>query len=87
MVSEQEIINEKDGSVMLYVPAGPYFMWHEKKSFEIKDFYIDKHPITNSQYNKFIEEAKHVAPAFWNDSRFNHPTQPVVGVSWEDANV
>ena len=24
-------------------------------------------------------------PAFWNDSRFNHPAQPVVGVSWFEA--
>ena len=87
MASEQEIINEKDGSVMLYVPAGLYFMWHEKKSVEIKDFYIDKHPITNSQYKKFLNETKHVEPAFWNDPRFNHSTQPVVGVSWHDANV
>jgi formylglycine-generating enzyme required for sulfatase activity len=24
-------------------------------------------------------------PAFWDDSSFNHPTQPVVGVSWYEA--
>lgn len=25
------------------------------------------------------------APRYWDDSRFNHPTQPVVGVSWYEA--
>jgi formylglycine-generating enzyme required for sulfatase activity len=24
-------------------------------------------------------------PAFWNDARFNHPSQPVVGVNWFEA--
>lgn len=28
---------------------------------------------------------KHRRPAFWEDARFNAPTQPVVGVSWFEA--
>jgi formylglycine-generating enzyme required for sulfatase activity len=26
-----------------------------------------------------------VQPGFWTDSRFNHPTQPVVGIGWYEA--
>ncbi len=85
MISKNEIVNEKDGSVMVYVPAGPFFMWNGKKSVEIKEFYIDKFPITNNQYKKFIEETQHDLPAFWEDERFNNPEQPVVGVSWDAA--
>ncbi|MDR4504747.1 MAG: formylglycine-generating enzyme family protein [Candidatus Scalindua sp.] len=85
IISKNEIIHEKDGALMAYVPAGPFFMWNEKKSIEIREFYIDKYPITNKQYRKFIEETGHDLPAFWEDEKFNNPEQPVVGVSWDDA--
>jgi formylglycine-generating enzyme required for sulfatase activity len=31
------------------------------------------------------EHKKEIQPAFWNDSNFNDPYQPVVGVSWYEA--
>jgi formylglycine-generating enzyme required for sulfatase activity len=32
-----------------------------------------------------IDEGPRIQPAFWNDPAFNHPAQPVVGVSWYEA--
>ena len=82
---KKEIINQKDGSVMLYVPDGAFLMGDEKESIEVDAFYIDKHPITNAQYKKFVEETHYDEPYFLNNSRFNNPDQPVVGVNWDDA--
>ena len=48
-------------------------------------FYIDKYEVTVAQYQKFIDATGYPKPAFWDDSRFNAPTQPVVGVTWYDA--
>jgi hypothetical protein len=31
-------------------------------------------------------KAGRMEPYYWDDSHFNHPTQPVVGVSWYEAN-
>ena len=28
---------------------------------------------------------RHIEPAFWRDARFNHPSQPVVGIGWYEA--
>ncbi len=84
-IAKKEIINEKDGSLMLYVPAGTFLMGNEKESVEVDAFHIDKNPIINAQYKKFMEETGYNEPAFWNDNRFNSPNQPVVGVSWDDA--
>lgn len=81
----KEIVNEKDGSVMLYVPAETFLMGNEKEPVEVDAFYIDKYPVTNVQYEKFVEETNYNKPAFYNDNRFNNPKQPVVGVSWDDA--
>ena len=51
----------------------------------IKPFYMAEVPVTNYQYNFFIEAAGHQNQKFWNDKKFNRDSQPVVGVSWHDA--
>ncbi|CAG0938649.1 Formylglycine-generating enzyme [Candidatus Brocadiaceae bacterium] len=79
------IINKTDGSEMVLVPAGEFIMGEERKVVYIEAFYIDKFPITNSQYKKFVEETGGREPLFWNNERFNKPSQPVVGVSWKEA--
>ena len=85
LAQKKEIINKKDGSIMVYVPSGVFLMGNEKESVEVDAFCIDKHPITNDQYKAFLEETNHTSPAFWNNDRFNNPNQPVVGVVWDDA--
>src|SRR5262245_35021814 len=42
-------------------------------------------PVTNADYACFLAATDHDAPRFWDDSRFNAPDQPVVGVTWFDA--
>jgi iron(II)-dependent oxidoreductase len=79
---------------MVYVPEG-YFQMGESSN-EAEDqkpmhfvytsaYFIDKHEVSNAEYKKFIEATGHVKPRYWEDERFNHPNQPVVGVSWFDA--
>jgi len=34
---------------------------------------------------KGVKESKYEKPRFWNDSKWNNPSQPVVGVSWYEA--
>ena len=83
----------KDGAEMVLIPAGEFLMGSNDGSSNEKPvhtvyldaFYIDKYEVTNAQYKKFMDATGHKAPAYWNDPRFNNPTQPVVGVSWYDA--
>jgi formylglycine-generating enzyme required for sulfatase activity len=42
-------------------------------------------PVTNAEYERFVCATGAEAPRFIDDSRFNAPDQPVVGVSWYDA--
>jgi sulfatase modifying factor 1 len=51
----------------------------------VDEFAIGRFAITNREYKSFIEEAGHQVPSGWTDSLFNHPDQPVTGVSWFDA--
>ena len=49
-------------------------------------FYIDKYETTNALYKRFTEATGRSAPSAWTNNDFNGATQPVVGISWEDAN-
>jgi formylglycine-generating enzyme required for sulfatase activity len=53
----------------------------------LPEFYISKYPVTNTQYQAFVQATGHRAPGHWEKGRipaakYNHP---VVNVSWHDA--
>ncbi|HBC63126.1 MAG TPA: formylglycine-generating enzyme family protein, partial [Planctomycetaceae bacterium] len=51
-----------------------------------KPFLLATTPVTNAQYELFLQaNAGFRKPTRWDDRRFNQPQQPVVGVSWNDA--
>ena len=55
------------------------------RTVDVKAFYIDRYPVTNYQYGKFLEQAGHRPPHLWNEPEWNRPMQPVVYLGWEDA--
>lgn len=54
----------------------------------VSEFFIAETEVTNAQYAKFIEAAKYKAPENWKDGKFPEGAgdEPVVGVTWADAN-
>lgn len=81
------------GSSMIFIPKGEYFTGDKgstdnsppaKKAFE--GFFIDIHPVTNSQYLIFIAKTGYQPDGKFNKtSAENMPTYPVTGVSLKDA--
>src|SRR5579864_95808 len=41
--------------------------------------------VTNAEYEHFLRATSGQVPPFWSDPNFNHPQQPVTGVSWFEA--
>jgi sulfatase modifying factor 1 len=41
--------------------------------------------VTNAEYERFLHANGVQPPPFWSDANFNHPQQPVAGVSWFGA--
>ena len=86
-----------DVEEMVLIPAGEVRLGTDNKTdltfgteadtqtVFVAAFYIDKYEVTNKQYAKFLSETRHRKPKFWNDPGLNAADQPVVGVSWEDA--
>ncbi|MBN1127446.1 MAG: formylglycine-generating enzyme family protein [Chitinispirillaceae bacterium] len=78
---------------MVPVPAGYFWMGSpdgekdEQPSHKVwlDSFYIDRYPVTNSQYDRFVEETGHPKALYRDDPKCNDPNQPVVGVSWAEA--
>lgn len=74
------------------IPAGEFIMGNEKagKGYEphpvkVKSFYLDKHEVTNAQWQTFCEATDRKLPVFWGLERFQcgeeWPNNPVVGVN------
>ena len=86
-------VDERTGIAFVRIPVGSFRMGDEKwdhtkpiHSVRItQDFFLGKYPVTNEEYARFLEEKGHDEPAEWSERRFNQPQQPVVGVSWDDA--
>jgi formylglycine-generating enzyme required for sulfatase activity len=52
---------------------------------ELSRFHIARFAVTNREYRIYLERTETRPPPCWNDPGFNHPDQPVVGVSWHEA--
>ncbi|MBI4559441.1 MAG: SUMF1/EgtB/PvdO family nonheme iron enzyme [Candidatus Hydrogenedentes bacterium] len=78
---------------MVYLEGGSFLIGsnespEEAPEFEaqVEPFYMDVSPVTTEQYAVFLEATDHPEPKFWRHAQFNGPHQPVVGVTWADAN-
>ncbi len=91
------VFDDETQLTFIRIPAGEFMMGSPKSTRDYerpvhsvrvsRDFLLSKYPVTNAQYAVFLHAAvgdvKH--PDYWDDRRFNQPEQPVVGVSWNDA--
>jgi len=81
-----------DPEDVVLIPQGEFTMGSTGHSDEaphqvvLDAYYIDKYEVSNGKYRAFMKATQHPAPAYWDEPRLNGPEQPVVGVSWYDAN-
>lgn len=88
---EAEIFVPPDSTIL--IPAGQYEIGYNKglpdqkpvRLVTVRAFYLDNHEVTNAQYSAFLDSTGHRLPIYWQDSLYNDPDMPVVGVSWYDA--
>lgn len=90
-------VDDPTGITFVTIPGGEHQMGSNAGFFDdekpvhglqiARAFLLGKYPVTNAQYRRFVEvaEASVQKPKYWDDRRFNQPEQPVVGVSWDDA--
>ena len=73
------------------IPMGHFLMGdtRDKKAFvhkvHLEAFWIDTREVTNAQYREFVTATTSSTPRYWKDAKYSAPDQPVVGISWTDA--
>ncbi|MBI5091334.1 MAG: SUMF1/EgtB/PvdO family nonheme iron enzyme [Candidatus Hydrogenedentes bacterium] len=78
---------------MVYIEGGSFLIGNNDLPEEapeheayVEPFYMDVSPVTTEQYDVYLKATKSPEPKFWRNAEFNGPKQPVVGVSWAEAN-
>jgi len=75
------IENPKDGTLLVLIPEGEFLAGKTKFPVRLPAFYLALHPVTNGQYQRFVEESVHHTE--WKPAAA--PEHPAVNVSWDDA--
>ena len=95
---EQEVNEEPIREEMVPIPSGTFIRGTEEGGFDerpqrtihLDAFTIDRHEVTNHYYQQFVVATGHRKPGLparyaKSSGRMKGPNQPVVYVSWEDA--
>jgi tetratricopeptide (TPR) repeat protein len=86
-LEEGRIVWERDGKEMVRIPAGVFLYGDGKERRELPEFWMDKTPVTNAEYARFVTDTSRKPPEHWKGKTpakriTNHP---VTHVSWHDA--
>ncbi|BBO91150.1 SUMF1/EgtB/PvdO family nonheme iron enzyme [Desulfosarcina ovata] len=92
--ARQDVIRpEPSGYELVLIKGGTFLMGSDESEREqpvyevtLPDFYMGRYPVTNEEYGRFLKATGHEEPGLWGYREYNQPRQPVVGVSWHDAN-
>ena len=86
------VSSDSASKMEVQIPAG-YFLMGDSRDKNapvhkvyLDSYWVDTREITNAQYREFVTGTGHAAPRYWGEAKYNDPNQPVVGVSWHDAN-
>lgn len=90
-------INPTDGSEMIWIPPGPFFVKEKKERGECRGFSLARYPVTNAQFFQFQKATgwtpprshpeNNLALSHWNNTGIPRGKEehPVVFVSYLDA--
>lgn len=88
---------ESQGLKFRLIPAGDYLLGSPADEpgryadealphrVSLPAFYLAVTETTNAQYGRFLKATGHKPPLYREDKNLNAPSQPVVGVTWHDA--
>jgi formylglycine-generating enzyme required for sulfatase activity len=92
----EAVVSPRGGVELVLVPGGRFVMgsaWptgdrdeQPRREVELHSFYMARAPVTNAQYAEYLRANPCATPPrFRGNDHFNRPNQPVVGISWHDA--
>jgi len=94
-LDKDRMIWEQDGKEMVRIPAGEFLYGEKKEKAELPEFWIDKTPVTNAEFARFVEATGYQTTAekegtgrVWTGDRWDdvkgadwrHPGGPETGI-------
>lgn len=84
-----ELVLVPGGRFLMGSPPGEDGRWLDEgpqHEVELVSFYLARTPVTNAQYEEYLRANPDAEqPKYWASEEYGQPRQPVVGVSWEEA--
>ena len=95
-LTEQIEVSTDRGTVstenMVFMDGGNFVMGNDairesapQAEVFVAPFWIDAYPVTVKQFQAYREATGAPEPKFWRDPNYNGPDQPVIGVTWQEA--
>ncbi len=85
--SENISMSKKDGKEMIRIPDGEFLYGEGKEERTLPEYWIDKTPVTNAEYARFVAETGSTPPTHWpgQSSPLDKLDHPVTNISLENA--
>ncbi len=81
------VILTREGREMVLIPAGQFHYGTEQSVVDLPAYYIDRYPVTNGDYRRFLEATERPAPGHWPDGVLPQGKErhPVVNLTFSEA--
>ena len=87
LFSPDVFVHPETGKEMVRVPAGDFLFGEDKEKITLDEYWIDRTPVTNAEYSRFVAAVAHEPPRHWQGQ--TPPSQiadhPLGYVSWHYA--
>jgi formylglycine-generating enzyme required for sulfatase activity len=86
-IGSSQIRHPVDGRLMVKVDGSVFLSGPSNEPIWLSAYYIDVHPVSNREYDRFLTATGQTPPKHWEDDQFPEhlAAHPVVFVTWKDA--
>jgi len=77
---QDRLVWEKDGKEMVRVPAGEFLYGDDKQKVSLPEFWIDKTPVTNGEFARFVE-----ATGYKTTAEQKGTGRVLIGTEWKET--
>jgi formylglycine-generating enzyme required for sulfatase activity len=81
------VILTREGREMVLIPPGVFRYDAVRVAIDLPAYYTDRYPVTNGDYQRFLEATERPVPRHWSDGNLPQGKErhPVVGLTYSEA--
>ncbi len=81
------VILTREGREMILIPAGKFLYGAEQAEVDLPAYYIDRYPVTNGDYRRFLEASQRPTLGHWSDGVLPQGKErhPIINLTYSEA--